>query len=210
MKKFLILAICLISFSSFSQEEEYDEDDTLEFYTEYHLLDYKKWTETIFEPTEENREWDALSKIMYNPIVNNEVLDSVLIWRESKGYESIEVDWHIIDKKMIDNMSWIGMDLSKSDSDSVTMGRFEDAYPDCDCVNSIVTSILDDSTINLTGRDAKQGTIFNSILLNDRIKRIEVYYYQVSPRDNPTDDEEHLQIVIRKKFRLFSRVYNLY
>jgi hypothetical protein len=209
MRVILLLAI-LISFSGFSQSEDFDEDDTLEFYTEYHILDHKKWTETIFEPTEENQEWDKLTKVMYNPIVNYDVLDSILRWRESKGYKPINTNWGIIDKKMGNNMSWIGMDLSKSDSDLVTMGRFEDEYPDCDCVTDIVTDILDDSTINLSGRDGKIETIFNSLLLSNRIKRIEVYYYQVSPRDNPNDDEEHLKIVIRKKFRLFSRIYNLF
>ena len=210
MKKFLILAICLISFSSFSQEEEYDEDDTLDYLIEYHILDYKKWTETIFEPTEENREWDKLSKIMYNVIVNYDVLDSILNWRESKGYDPIDVDWGDVDKKMIDNMSWIGMDLSKADSNLVTMSRSDDEFPDCDCVYNIVTSILDDSTINLTGKDGKIETVFNSLLLTNNIKRIEVYYYQVSPMKNPNDYEDHLVVKIRRKFRLFTTIYNLY
>ena len=103
MKKFLILAICLISFSSFSQVEYFDEDDTFELITEYQLLDYTARTFLDFTPTKENIEWDNYTKVIYNPIVNNEVLDSIIKWRVSKGYSEIQVDWVLIDKKMRGN-----------------------------------------------------------------------------------------------------------
>lgn len=207
MKQFLILAICLISFSSFSQEEEYDEDDTLDFYREYHILDYKKWTETIFEPTEENREWDALTKVTYNPYVNSDVLDSILSWRILEGCKPIKINYKVNDKKTLNNMSWVCMDISKSDSDMVTLGRFEDMFPDCDCANSITSIALDDSTIYVNG---KNEITFKSYLLSNQIKRIEVYYYQVSRREDPEVNEEHLIIKIKKKFRLFENVYNIF
>ena len=156
MRIFLLLVICLLSNILFSQVEEYD--DSSEYYAEYHLLDYKEWTETIFEPTEENREWDRLTKVMYNPIVNYDALDSILKWRESKGYSPLLIDLHISDKKMVNNMSWVCMDISKIEKDKVTLGRFEDPDPNCECVPDIVNQVLSDSTIHLTG---KKEIVFN-------------------------------------------------
>ena len=207
MKNALILIICLLSFSVYSQGEDFDEDDTLEFYKEYHILNYKKWTETIFEPTEENREWDKLTKVIYNPFVNYDVLDSILSWRILEGCKPIKIDYKVNDKKMVNNMSWICMDISKLDSDMVTLGRFEDLYPDCDCANSITSVALDDSTIWV---DGKKEIPFKSFLLSNKIKRIEAYYYQVSRRDDPNKHEEHLIIKIKKRFRLFENVYNIF
>ena len=204
--KWLLLSICLLSFNVHSQEE-FNEDDTLEMYTEYHILDYKDWSEKIFEPTKENREWDKLTKVMYNPFVNYDVLDSILSWRILEGYKPIKIDYKVNDKKMSNNMSWVCMDISKTERDKVTLGRFEDLYPDCDCVNDIVRVALDDSTIWI---DGKKEIPFKSYLLSNKIKRIEPYYYQVSRRDNPNEHEEHLIIKIKQRFRLFEHVYNIF
>lgn len=206
MRIFLLFALCLLSLNVFSQAEEYY-DDTSDFYTEYHLLDYADWTETIFEPSEENREWDRLTKVMYNPLVNYDILDSILQWRESKGCSPILIDWDIIDRKMLNNMSWASMDISKVEKDKVTLGRFEDPYPECECVSDIFNVILDDSTVYT---DHKKDRIFRTYLLNSRIKRIEVYYYQVRRRDYPEEHEEHLIVRIKKKFSLFSIPYNIF
>ena len=206
MRIFLLFALCLLASRSFSQAEEYY-DDTSDFYTEYHLLDYKEWTETIFEPTEENREWDRLTKVMYNPFVNYTALDSILRWRESKGYAPLLVDLHISDEKMINDMSWTCMDISKVENDKVTLGRFEDPYPNCECVPDIINQVLSDSTIHLTG---KKEIVFNKYLLTNRIKRIEVYYYQVRRRDAPEEHEEHLLVRIKKRFSLFYMPYYIF
>lgn len=206
MKKFLILAICLLSFSSFSQVEDFDEDDTLVLITEYQLLDYTERTFLDFTPTEENIEWDNYTKVIYNPIVNNEVLDSIIKWRVSKGYSEIQVDWVFIDKKMRDHMYFEGMDVSKSESDKITLGRFEDYSPDCDCVNSIITNILDDSLIYV---DGKCERVFSSYLLDERVKRIEIYYHQVY-NESKKIEENHLTVKIKKKFRLFAYPYKIF
>ena len=206
MKIFLLLTLCLLSSQLFSQAEEYY-DDTSDFYAEYHLLDYKEWTETIFEPTDENQEWDVLTKVMYNPFVNYSALDSILKWRESKGYIPLSLDLHISDEKMLNNMSWVCMDISKIEKDKVTLGRFEDPYPECECVADIVDQILSDSTIYVTG---KKEIVFNTYLLTNRIKRIEVYYYQVVRRDTPEEHEEHLLVRIKKRFSLFYIPYYIF
>ena len=207
MKTILLLSICLLSFIGFGQDEYSDEDDTLEFYAEYHILDYKKWTETFFEPSEENIEWDALSKMTYNPFINYDVLDSILRWRESKGYRPIKINLKSSDKRMKDNMSWFSMDVSKADSDLVTLARLEDEYPDCDCVNSITSTLLDDSTVWV---DNKKETAFKTYLLTNRIKSIEIYYYQVSRRNDPNKKEEHLIVNIRRRFSIFTYPYEIY
>jgi len=166
-----LLTIILISFSGFSQYE--DEDDTLEFYTEYMLIDYSDRTFFGFTPIKENIDWDQYTKIIYNPIVNYDVLDSIMKWRESKGATPILIDWDVVDKKMRDEMYFEAMDISKIEANKITLGRYEDSHPDCDCATSIVTNILDDSLIFV---DDKKETVFKSYLLDEKIKRIEVYF----------------------------------
>lgn len=203
MRKILLLAICLLTFNLFAQNE----DDTSEYNTEYILLDYSSKTLLDFEPVEENIEWDRYTKMVYNPIVNYDVLDSILNWRESKGYKKIQVDWDQIDEKMRDYMYFEGMDISKVESDKVTLGRFEDTNPECDCVNSIISNILDDS---LTYMDNKKEIVFRSYLLDEKIKRIEVYYYQVHRKSDPDKNESHLIVKIKKKYRLFAINYQIF
>jgi hypothetical protein len=207
MKNFLTLLIVLITFSGFSQsEEDFNEDDTFELITEYQLLDYTARTFLNFTPTEENIEWDNYTKVIYNPIVNNEVLDSIIKWRVSKGYSDIQVDWVLIDKKMRDQMYFEGMDVSKAESEKITLGRFEDYAPDCDCVTDIVTNILDDSLIYVEGNHER---VFTSYLLDEKIKRIEIYYHQVY-NESKKIEENHLTVKIRKKFRLFTYPYQIF
>jgi hypothetical protein len=203
--KTLLATFLLISTICFGQYE--DEDDTLEFYTEYMLIDYSARTFLDFTPTEENIDWDRYTKIIYNPIVNYDVLDSIMKWRESKGATPILIDWDDVDKKMKDEMYFEAMDISKMEADKVTMGRYEDSHPDCDCSTSIVTNILDDSLIFVNG---KKETLFKSYLLDEKIKRIEVYYYQVTRIDNPNKEESHLIVRIKRKFSLFTNVYRIF
>jgi hypothetical protein len=204
MRTFLVLAICLLSFNTFSQGEDFDEDDTLELYVEYLILDEIKWTSQEFIPAEENKEWDVFTKIMYNPYVNGDALDSILKWRESKGYAPLVFNWQKQDTRMRDGMFYIAMDISKEEKSKVTMGRFEDLFPDCDCSNAIAIEVLDDSLTT------KNNVPLKNYLLNDKIKRVELYYYQVRPRDHLDDPEEHLMIKIKKRFRLLSTEYPIY
>jgi hypothetical protein len=202
--KTLLATFLLISTICFGQYE--DEDDTLEFYTEYMLIDYSARTFLDFTPIEENIDWDRYTKIMYNPIVNNDVLDSIMKWRESKGAKTIMIDWDGVDKKMRDEMYFEGLEISKAEVDKVTLGRFESTQP-CDCAESIIENILDDSLIFIHG---KNETVFKSYLLDEKIKRIEIYYYQITRIDNPLKEESHLIVRIRRRFSLFTNVYRLF
>jgi hypothetical protein len=207
--KFLILAICLLSFNLFGQSEEFTEDDSTDYYTEYHLLGYKPWSDEEFVPSEENIEWDKFTKIMYNPFVNNDVLDSILRWRESKGLKPIEFDRDASVGKMREEMTWTGMYLAEAEKSKVTLGIFYEEKPDCECVTDIATQILDDSTIFIMNKKGKEK-IFNTYLLSNRIKRIEVYYYQMSRKEDPDKEEEHLVVKIKKRFSLFARPYQIF
>lgn len=204
MKKILLLLILLLSFTIFSQYEE-DEEDTSEFYAEYSLLQYKPWYIEEFVPSKDNIDWDVFTKLIYNPYVNNIVLDSILSFRESKGYKPIDVKWLDIDNKMREFMIWQSMDISLKEKSKVTLGRFEeDPKSYCECTNSIIDLILDDSTLN------NKGHIFKNYFLSNRVKRIEVYYYQVSRSDNQEENEEHIFVKIKKRFSLFNIQYPIY
>ena len=207
--KFLILAISLLSFNLFGQSEEFTEDDSTDYYAEYHLLGYKPWGDEEFVPSEENIEWDKFTKIMYNPFVNNDVLDSILRWRESKGLKPIEFDRDASVGKMREEMTWTGMYLAEAEKSKVTLGIFYEEEPDCECVTDIATQILDDSTIFIMNKKGKEK-IFNTYLLSNRIKRIEVYYYQMSRKEDPDKEEEHLVVKIKKRFALFTWPYQIF
>ena len=207
--KVLILAVCLLSFNLFGQSEEFNEDDSTDYYTEYHLLGYNPWTDEEFVPSEENIEWDKFTKIMYNPFVNNDVLDSILRWRESKGLKPIEIDRDAAVDKMRQEMTWMGMYLAEAEKSKATLGIFYEEEPDCECVTDIATQILDDSTIFIMNKKGKEK-IFNTYLLSNRIKQIEVYYYQMSRKEDPDKEEEHLVVKIKKRFALFSRPYQIF
>jgi len=199
MRTILLLAICLTSLFVFSQEES-DYEDTVDFDI-YTILDYNKWTTEEFTPSEENREWSKLTRITYNPIVNLEVFDSILKFREYKGYKNLKVDYDKIQSKMFKSQVYYAMDISKTENSKVVMRQME-GFADCECGTSIVDLILDDSLIY-------EKTKFKDLLLNKHIKRIEVNYYQVSRKNDPDKKEEHLLIAIKKRFHLFKTTYEL-
>ena len=201
MKLLSLLLLCLLSFNGFGQYKYIDEDDTLEYYEEYTQLDHKDWSIKQFYPDSEDTEWDTLTWVRYNPYINNDILDSILNWRESKGYKPIEVKWADQDRRMIEAMVWVGMDISKEEKSKITLSRFEDEYPDCDCSNSISDNILDDSLL------FSKNKAFKDYFLTDNIKRIEIYYYQVRRETNRDAREEHLIVKIKRRFRLFTVEY---
>jgi len=199
MRTILILAICLTSFFGFSQEES-DYEDTVDFDI-YTILDYEKWTVKELTPSEENFELSKLTRITYNPIVNLEVFDSILKFRESKGYKSLKKDYDKMQSNMFKSQVYYAMDISKTEKSKVVMRQMEGVV-DCDCGTSIVESALDDSLMYKNIR-------FKELLLNKHIKEIEVNYYQVSRKNDPDKKEEHLLISIKKRFRLFKTTYEL-
>jgi hypothetical protein len=199
MRTILLLAICLTSLFGFSQEES-DYEDTVDFDI-YTILDHNKWTIEEFTPSEENYEWSKLTRITYNPIVNLEVFDSIISYRESKGLKSIKVDYDKIQSRMHNTQIYYAMDISKMEMSKVVMRQMEGVV-DCECGTSIVDLALDDSLFY--GKDK-----FKDLLLNKHIKRIEINYCQVSRKNDPDKKEEHLFIAIKKRFRLFKTTYDL-
>ena len=197
MRIFLILAICLTSFFGFSQEES-DYEDTVDI--DIYILDYDKWTTEDFIPSDENYdELSGLTRITYNPITNLYVLDSILKYRESKGYKAL--DYSKAESKILKNQMYFAMDISKIEMSKVVMREMQ-GVADCECDLSIIDLILDDSLVY-------DKTKFKDLLLNKHIKRIEVNYYQVSRKNDPDKKEEHLIIGVKKRFHLFKTTYEL-
>ena len=198
MRIFLILAICLTSFFGFSQEEsDYEDTVDIDIYT---ILDYDKWTTEDFIPSDENYdELSGLTRITYNPITNLYVLDSILKYRESKGYKAL--DYSKAESKILKNQMYFAMDISKIEMSKVVMREMQ-GVADCECDLSIIDLILDDSLVY-------DKTKFKDLLLNKHIKRIEVNYYQVSRKNDPDKKEEHLIIGVKKRFHLFKTTYEL-
>lgn len=60
---------------------------------------------------------------------------------------------------------------------------------------------------NLQYMTGKKEIVFSKYLLTNRIKRIEIYYYQVSRQDDPEEKEEHLIVKIRRKFTLPYQIF---
>jgi hypothetical protein len=147
---------------------------------------------------------DTLSKIMYNPYVNENVLDSILSWREAHGCHPLEFDWDKSDTRMRNSMFYASMDISNLEKAKVVLGRFEEFEPECNCENNIVVDLLDDSLVN------SKNIPFHEYFLDSKIKRIEVYYYQVRHSANQEDPVEHLLVKIKKRFRLLSVEYKIY
>lgn len=83
--KTLLATFLLISTICFGQYEE----DTTGKFTTYQIIDYDKWTFTeVYPPSEDEDEYqgvDTLTRVMYNPIIEIEVIDSIQKYRESHG-----------------------------------------------------------------------------------------------------------------------------
>jgi hypothetical protein len=197
-----LLVIFLISFSGFSQE-----DDTSGYTAEYQLVDYTTRTFLDFIPTEENEDWDRYSKVTYRPIVNYDVLDSVVNWRASKGASKIIINWDKVDRKMSDYMYNEAMQISKVEGDKITLCKSDNVNTKCECTNSIIASILDDSLTYLIG---KHEIPFKTFLLDKKMKSIEIYYYQLKRESGDRRFEHHLIVMIKRRFRLFTNVYEIF
>lgn len=200
--KTLLSTFLLISTICFGQYEE----DTSGKFTTYQVLDYEKWTFIeVFPPTEEEDDYvgiDTLTRVMYNPIIEIEVIDSIQKYRESRGLPHLQIIHGEIYDKLIDSHYYLGMDISKQTKERILLERYDDGDPDCDCVTSISEAILDDS-LTYGKRDIK----LKDILLDPKIKTIEVNYYQVKRRQDPNKKEEHLIVKIKRRGSLISNEY---
>lgn len=197
MRLILLLAMCLSSFFGFSQERsDYEDTVDIDIYT---ILNYDKWTTEEFIPSEENLELSELTRITYNPMTNLYVLDSLLKYREYKGYKPL--GYSKAESKILKNQIYFAMDISRIEMSRVVMREMQEVA-DCECDLSIIDLVLDDSLFYEKDR-------FRDLLLNKHIKRIEVNYYQVRRKDDPDKKEEHLIIGIKKRFHLFKTTYDL-
>ena len=200
--KALLATFLLISTICFGQ---YEDDTTGEFVT-YQIIDYEKWTFVeVFPPTEEEHDYrgiDTLTRVMYNPIIEIAVMDSIQKFRESHSLPYIEIAYGEIYDKLVESHYYLAMDISKETKERILLERYDDEDPDCDCVTSISEAILDDS-LTYGKRDIK----LKDILLDPKIKTIEVNYYQVERRKDPNKKEEHLIVKIKRRRSLLSNEY---
>lgn len=200
--KTLLATFLLISTICFGQYEE----DTTGKFTTYQIIDYDKWTFTeVYPPSEDEDEYqgvDTLTRVMYNPIIEIEVIDSIQKYRESHGLPHLQIIHGEIYDKLVDSHYYLAMDISKQTKERILSERYDDGDPDCDCVTSISSAILYDSLTY-----GKHDTKLKDILLDERIKNIEVNYYQVERRQDPTKKEEHLIVKIKRRFSLLSNEY---
>jgi hypothetical protein len=206
--KTLLAILLLISNLGFSQIESYKDIDTNgNFYT-YLILDYSKWVFVEYFPVEEHEDnggVDTLTMVTYNPLVELDVIDSIMKYRESKGLDPIEFDQDEMYDRLVESHYYSGMDISKQIVERIVLSKYDDQNPDCNCVQSISEVILDDSL----SFDEK-GTSFKSLLLDKKIKRIEVNYSQIKRRQTPEIKEEHLTVKIKRKGRLLTNEYNIF
>jgi hypothetical protein len=199
-----LISFVLLSFIGTSQ---YESDTNGNFYS-YLILDYSKWVFVEYFPMDEeedNEGIDTLTRITYNPLVELDVIDSILKFRESKGSKSIEFNRDEMYEKLVNSHYYSGMDISKHTGERIVLSKYDDQNPDCNCVQSISEVILDDSL----SFDEK-GTPFKILLLDKRIKSIEVNYSQIKRRKNPEIKEEHLILKIKRRGRLLTNEYNIF
>jgi len=199
-----LISFVLLSFIGTSQ---YESDTNGNFYS-YLILDYSKWVFVEYFPIDEEGDdegVDTLTRIIYNPLVELDVIDSILKFRESKGSKLIEFNRDEMYEKLVNSHYYSGMDISKHTRERIILSKYDDQNPDCNCVQSISEVILDDSL-----SFDKNGTSFKTLLLNKRIKSIEVNYSQIKRRKTPAIKEEHLTVKIKRRGRLLTEEYNIF
>lgn len=202
MKIKLILLTCLISIFGVTQEIE----DTSEYgYNSiYYLINYPKWSVEEIIPDDDNIYLDTLTKIMYNPYMNLDILDSINSFRVKNNVLPIEYDYDKVFSKQFNVYMNYATDISKNEKAGVLMETIEEPEPKCDCVNSIVEMLLDDSL----GFDIRKKTYtFKNLLLDKNIKRITIDYYQVIRNKSPEEHEEHVNVTIWRRDRLLATIY---
>lgn len=206
--KTLLVILLLVSNLSFSQNDPKKDIDTNgNFYT-YLILDYSKWVFFEYYPVEEREDnggVDTLTMVSYNPFIELAVIDSIMKYRESKGLDPIEYDYDETYEQLVNSHYYSGMEISKQIGERIVLSRYDDLIPDCNCEKSISEAILYDSLSY-----DKKGTPFKTILLDKKIKSIEVNYYQVKRRQDPNKREEHLTVKIKRKRRILTDEYNIF
>lgn len=205
--KTLLAILLLISNLSFSQNEPERDMDTNGNLYSYHILDYSKWVFVEYFPIEEddNGGVDTLTMVTYNPFIELAVIDSIMKYRESKGLDPIEYDYDETYDRLVNSHYYSGMEISKQTDERIVLAKYDDMIPDCNCEKSISEAILYDSLSY-----DKKGTPFKIVLLDKKIKSIEVNYYQVKRRQDPNKREEHLTVKIKRKRRLLTNEYNIF
>jgi hypothetical protein len=199
----LIVFSCFLSFFGLTQETEEEEDD---YNIIYYVMDNQKKKMEEIIPSEENIELDTLTKLMYNPIVNLEVLDSINSFRETKNIPPIVFDYDKEYSKQLQTFSYYSLDISKIEKSQVLLEVLEDPNPQCNCVESIVENILDDSLEFVFG---KKVYTLKDVLLEKNIKRISIEYYQVVRSNDREGHEDHIIVTIKRRYQLISRTFEV-
>ena len=199
MKIKLILLSCLLSFNGSTQEvEEHD------YNANYYVMNHTGWKIKEIIPDEDNIALDTLTKITYNPLMNLDILDSINSYRVANNIAPIEYEYEKEYSKQLQTYSYYAWDMSKREKAPVLLTSLDDPEPGCDCVNSIVEILLDDSLEFVLG---KKSYILKDQLLDKQIKRITVDYYQVRKNATPEEHDQHVVVTIWKRHRWLSITY---
>lgn len=178
--------------------------DEYEYNSSYYLVDHTKWSINEIIPDESNIALDTLTKVMYNPYMNLAILDSINSFRTKNYVLPIEYDYNIKFSKQFMTYMNYGIDISKIENSKVLIETIEEPEPECDCVNSIIEMLLDDS---LEFEFRKKSYTLKDKLLDKNIRRINIDYYQVRRRDDPEEHEGHINVTIWRRYRLIPTTY---
>ena len=201
MKIKLIILYYIIPMFGLTQEM-----DEYEYISSYHLVDHTKWVVNEIIPDESNIALDTLTKVMYNPYMNLTILDSINSFRVKNYLTPIEYDYNVkFSKQFLIYMNY-AIDISKLENSKVLIETIEEPEPECDCVNSIIETLLDDS---LEFELRKNTYTLKDKLLYKNIKRINIDYYQVRRRNDPEEHEEHINVTIWRRYRLIPTTYSV-
>lgn len=212
MKKILVLLILCISGFTYSQNDTtyIQEDTTYEENWDFYYLVYKDTYEQLSaDDIFADDSFRTSRSIVYKPVININVLDTINKIRVSKGSEPILYDTSRFADDLFYDMLDITREYVKQDNTPVYLIKDEDPTPECDCVNSIIEIMFSDSN-TLTKRNLFSGketeTSFNEIFSDKRIKRINITYYQNSYKRK---NYESLHVHVKRRRSLFTTYYYL-
>ena len=201
MSKFKLITVsCFISFFGFMQEiEDY------EYKATYFLIDYPKWSVEEIIPEEYGNDLDSLTMISYNPYMNTDLLDSINSFRVKNNVLPVEFDHKKNFSKQFGIYYNYAIDIAKIEKTRVLLQKIDEPEPKCNCINSMIEMLLDDS---LEFDFGKKDYVLKERLLDKNVKRISVDYYQVIRSDATEEkNEEHVEVTIWYRYRLIRRVY---
>jgi hypothetical protein len=205
MKKILAALLICISFLSYGQSEVSDTTEDIRTYYQVYPTDYIKI------PSEEiyDYNYSRLKRLTYKPIINLVVTDSINKFRIRNGVRPIKYDTVKLYSKLFD----IHMEAAKNYAktyDAIFLVRDNDTTRDCECAESIFKYLTDDTLTytqtNLFGKE--KDYTFKDILLEKRIKEINVVYYQF--RLSRGEIRETAIVFIRKRFSLIVNIYAIF